>query len=160
MLKQIAVAACFLATPILADVGLCPIDADFGNEPETATERLQIGTMEITSTRTRSFVVGGLVQIECLEADYYLAFGDTDEATFLTNYARFFSVQSSGPAYSEDHPVQHQVLQGNLTIQGIEVEYTFRFFRFDDCFALVVTAVPGGRPTRDIEHFLESLRVY
>ena len=59
--------------------------------------------------------------------------------------------------FADDKPVQHSVIEGVKDIQGVEVTYTYRLFRFSDSFAMVATGIPGGRPTPDVEQFLASL---
>ena len=101
-----------------------------------------------------------MVQIECTGIAPEKVFPETSDATeSLLNYAGFWSIQPTGPAYMEETPAPHYVLEGLKDIQGIAVTYTYRLFRFDDSFAMVATGVPGGTPTRDVLHFLDSIEI-
>ncbi|WP_354546339.1 hypothetical protein [Roseovarius sp. MBR-78] len=146
-----------ISTRSFAAVGACPISADFVTQPETFETTQQIGDYKVTSTTMRAFVDGAMVQIECTGMDPDKIFPNTDDATILTNYARFWSIQQTSPVFSDNKPVQHYAIEGVKDIQGFEVKYTYRFFRFSDSFAMVATGVPGGRPTADVMRFLTSL---
>lgn len=105
----------------------------------------------------RAFLDGAMVQIECTGLASEQIFPNRDDATILVNYAQFWSIRPTGPVFQDEEPVQHYVIEGVKDIQGIEVTYTYRLFRFSDSFAMVATAIPGGLPTPDVERFLESL---
>lgn len=156
-LLPLALLSFVLGTRSFAEVGTCPISADFVTQSETFETTQQIGQYEATSTTTRAFVDGAMVQIECTGMAPDRIFPNTDDATILANYARFWSIQPTGPVFADDKPVQHSVIEGVKDIQGVEVTYTYRLFRFSDSFAMVATGIPGGRPTPDVEQFLASL---
>jgi len=157
MCKRLFVFLFLFASPAFADVGSCPISADFVVEPETSETTQQMGQLEVTSTTMRSFVDGGMVLIECMGIDANQLFPEMNDANILTNYARFWSIQPTGPAFKGEEPVKHLAIEGVKDIQGIEVTYTYRLFRFKDSFAMVATGVPGGRPTAEVLQFLESI---
>lgn len=145
-----------LATPALAEVGACPITADFVTEPETIQSTQQMGQLAVSNTITRAFVDGAMVQIECTGIAPEQVFPGQDDATILTNYVRFWSIEPIGPAYQEGGRF---VIEGTKDIQGIEVTYTYRLIRFSDSFAMIATGVPGGGRPRDVERFLASIEV-
>ena len=148
-----------IALPASTEVGSCPISADFVAEPETIESTQQMGQFEVRSTTRRAIVDGGMVQIECTGISPDKVFPNTDDATILANYARFWSISPTGPVYAKEEPVRHRAIQGVKEIQGVEVTYTYRLFRFDDSFAMVVTGVPGGRITKDVARFSDSIQV-
>ena len=148
-----------MGTPAFAEVGPCPISADFATEPETFETMQQMGQYEVTSTTKRAFVDGAIVQIECTGIAPDQFFPGVDDATILANYAQFWSIQPTGPAFMDSEPIDHYVIEGVKEIQGIEVTYTYRLFRFDDSFAMVATGVPGGQPPPDAQRFLASIRL-
>lgn len=142
-----------------AEVGPCPISADFVTQPETFETMQQMGQYEVTSTTKRAFVDSAMVQIECTGIAPDQVFPGADDATILANYAQFWSIQPTGPAFMDSEPIDHYVIEGVKEIQGIEVTYTYRLFRFDDSFAMVATGVPGGRLPPDAQRFLASIRL-
>ena len=156
---SLVLCAAAMGTPSLADVGSCPISADFVTDPETLKTTQQMGQFEVTSTTMRAFVDGAMVQIECTGIAPDQVFPSMDDATILANYARFWSIQTTGPAFVDNEPIDHYVIEGVREIQGIEVTYTYRLFRFDDSFAMVATGVPGGRLPPDAQRFLASIRL-
>ncbi len=159
MLKRLIPLPFFLAQPVIADVGACPITADFVTEPETLESVQQMGTFEVSSTIMRAFVGGAMVQIECTGIASERVFPGQDDGTILASYARFWSIEPTGPAEPAAWPVDHHVIEGTKNIQGLEVTYSYRLFRFADSFAMVATGVPGGGEPPDVVRFLESLRV-
>lgn len=146
----------FVATPVFADVGICPITADFVVEPETLETSQQLGQVTVTNTTMRAFVDGAMVQIECTGISPDQIFPGQDDATILANYARFWFIEPIGPAYREG---DRYVIAGTKDIQGISVTYTYRLFRFADSFAMVATGVPGGGIPPDVERFLASIEL-
>ena len=146
----------FIPTPARAEVGACPITADFVTEPESLKTTQQVGQVAVTTTTMRTFVDGAMVQIECTGISPDQVFPDQDDATFLANYAQFWSIEPTGPAYREG---DHYVIAGTKAIQGISDTYTNHLFRFADSFAMVATGVPGdGRPP-GVERFFASIEL-
>lgn len=159
MFERLIPIALFLAQPAFADVGSCPIAADFITAPETLDATEQMGPVEFRTTTMRAFVSGAMVQIECTGVALDRVFPGQDDGTVLANYVRYWSIEPTGPAEPATEPVDHFVIQGTKEIQGIEVTYTYRLFRFADSFAMVATGVPGGGQPPDVSRFLASLRV-
>ena len=118
-----------MGTPAFAEVGPCPISADFVKEPETFETMQQMGQYEVTSTTKRAFVDGAMVQIECTGIAPDQVFPNVDDATILANYAQFWSIQPTGPAFMDSEPIDHYVIEGVKEIQGVGVTYTYRLFR-------------------------------
>lgn len=145
-----------LVTPAFADIGACPITADFVTQPETIQSTQQMGQLAFSSTTRRAFVDGAMVQIECTDISPEQVFPGQDDATILANYARFWSIEPTGPAYQDG---ERLALEGTKEIQGIEVTYTYRLVRFAGSFAMIATGVPGGGKPRDVERFLDSIEV-
>lgn len=145
-----------MGVPALAEVGICPISADFVTEPETRETTEQVGPVSVKNTIMRAFVDGAMVQIECTEISPDQVFPGQNDATILANYIRFWSIEPTGPAYLDGNTF---VIEGTKEIQGIEVTYTYRLFRFADSFAMVATGVPGGGQPSDVERFLTSIEV-
>lgn len=149
--------------PVAAKVGTCPISADFITEPEILENVVPLAGAEINSTTKRAFVTGGMVSIECTEMNPEIVFPGASDAEMLQNYARFWSVQpvdngNNGISQGSD-PTPHFILSGTKTIQGIDVTYSYRLFRFPSSFAMVATGEPTDTPDRsDVERFLKSLR--
>lgn len=108
------------------------------------------------NTTTRSIVDGAMVQIECMEISPDQVFPGQNDATILANYIRFWSLEPTGPAYRDG---DNFVIEGTKEIEGIEVTYTYRLFRFANSFAMVTTGVPGGGQPSDVERFLTSIKV-
>jgi hypothetical protein len=104
----------------------------------------------------RAFVDGAMVQIECTGVSPDQVFPGQDDATILGNYVRFWSIEPTGPAYRDGDTF---AIEGTKDIQGIEVTYTYRLFRFANSFAMVATGVPGGSQPPDVERFLNSIEV-
>jgi hypothetical protein len=156
MLKYMIPLVFCLAQPTLADVGACPISADFIVNPETQDTMQQMGQFEVRNTTTRAFVNGAMVQIECTGISPEQAFPGQDDATILANYVRFWSIEPTGPAYQTG---DHFAIEGAKDIQDIEVIYTYRLFRFADSFAMVSTGVPGGGQPPDVRRFLASIEL-
>lgn len=146
----------FVTTPALAEVGACPITADFVTEPETLETTQQVGEVAVTTTTMRAFVDGAMVQIECMGISPDQIFPGQDDATVLANYARSWSIEPTGPAYREG---DSYVIAGTKAIQGISVTYTYRLFKFADSFAMVATGVPGEGKPPDVERFLASIEL-
>ena len=149
----------FLATPAFAEVGACPIEADFITEPEILETTQQLGPVAVANTTKRAFVDGAMVQIECTEISPDQVFPGQDDGTILANYVRYWSINETGPAKPATEPVDHYVIEGTKNIQGFEVTYTYRLFRFANNFAMVATAVPNGGQPPDVRRFLASLRI-
>ena len=148
----------------LSAVGQCPISADFITEPEVTEAAVPLAGTEVQSTTVRSFVKGAVVSIECTNIAPDVLFPGLDDATILSNYARFFSItpieNENGGISEETVPVTHLKLEGTKDISGIEVTYSYRLFRFQANFALVVTGVTKGTTDfSDLERFFESLTV-
>jgi hypothetical protein len=74
-----------LAAPAFADIGACPITADFVTQPETIQSTQQMGQLAVNSTTRRAFVDGAMVQIECTGIAPEQVFPGQDDATILTN---------------------------------------------------------------------------
>jgi hypothetical protein len=148
--------AAVMGAPALAEVGICPISADFVTEPETRETTEQVGHVSIKSTITRAFVDRAMVQIECTEIAPDQFFPGQNDATILANYIRFWSIEPIGQAYRDG---DNFVIEGTKDIQGIEVTYTYRLFRFENSFAMVATGVPYGGQPSDVERFLSSIKV-
>lgn len=145
-----------IGTPALSEIGICPISADFVTESDTRETIQHIGTIAVTNTTRRAFVDGAMVQIECAGISPDQLFPGQDDATILANYVRFWSVEPTGPAYREGGRF---VIEGTKDIQGIEVTYTYRLFRFANSFAMVATGVPGGGQPADVQRFLTSIEL-
>lgn len=150
--------------PSYGDVGSCPISADFINEPEVLENVTRLAGMEVSSTTKRSFIRGAMVSIECTELPPEKVFPGASDASILQNYARFWSIEpiddGNGGISEHSDPVRHFKLTGTKTIQGIEVTYSYRLFRFSSSFAMVAVGVPSDTSDRsEIEHFLGSLRI-
>lgn len=148
--------AAVIGAPALAEVGICPISADFVTEPETRETTEQVGSVAVRNTTMRAFVDGAMVQIECTGVSPDQVFPGQDDATVLANYVRFWSIEPTGPAYRDGDTF---AIEGTKDIQGIEVTYTYRLFRFANSFAMVATGVPGGGQPPDVERFLSSIEV-
>lgn len=146
-----------IATPSFADVGACPISADFITDPQTVENKQQIGDLQVVSITKRSFVEGAMVQIECTDIAPDQVFPGMTDALVLANYARYWSVEPTGPAVAVDTPAEHYLLEGVKDIDGTRVTYTYRLYRFDASYAMVATAVPGGGTPPDVQTFLSSL---
>lgn len=145
-----------MGAPAHAEVGICPISADFVTEPETRETTEQVGPVVVKNTIMRAFVDGALVQIECTEVSPDQVFPDQNDATILANYIRTWSIEPTGPVYQDG---DNFVIEGTKEIQGMEVTYTFRLFRFANSLAMVATSVPGGGQPTDVERFLTSIEV-
>ena len=148
----------------LSAVGQCPISADFITEPEVTEANVQLAGTEVQSTTVKSFVNGAIVSIECTNIAPDAIFPGLDDATILTNYARFWSItpipDGNGGITQQSEPVPHLRLEGTKDISGIEVTYSYRLFRFQTNFALVAVGTPKGtRDISDVERFLDSLEV-
>ena len=148
--------AAVIGAPALAEVGICPISADFVTEAETRETTEQVGSVAVKNTTMRAFVDGAMVQIECTGVSPDQVFPGQDDATILANYVRFWSIEPTGPAYRDG---DNFAIEGTKDIQGIEVTYTYRLFRFANSFAMVATGVPGGGQPPDVERFLASIEV-
>jgi hypothetical protein len=146
----------FVAMPAFADVGACPITADFVAEPETIETMQQVGQVVVTTTTMRAFVDGAMVQIECTGISPDQVFPGQNDATILANYAQFWSIEPTGPAYREG---DRYVIAGTKDIQGISVTYNYRLFKFADSFAMVATGVPGEGTPPDVVRFLASIEL-
>lgn len=160
----LATIALFGFSPAFADVGRCPITADFITEPETIENVFPLAGAELRSTTKRSFVTGAMVSIECTEMDLSIVFPGASDQEILRNYLRFWSIQPLGDengGLSEGaDPVPHVILTGTKIIQGIEVIYSYRLFRFPSSFAMVAIGSPADtEDTRDVERFLSSIRI-
>lgn len=148
--------AAVMGGPGLAEVGICPISANFIVEPETRETTEQIGPISVRNTIMRAFVDGAMVQIECTEISPDQVFPGHNDATILANYIRFWSIEPTGPAYQDGN---NFVIEGTKEIQGVKVTYTYRLFRFANSFAMVATGVPGGGQPSAVERFLTSIEV-
>ena len=145
-----------IGTPALSEVGVCPISADFVTESDTRETIQHIGSVAVTTTTRRAFVDGAMVQIECTGISPDQVFPSQEDATILANYVRFWSIEPTGLAYREG---DRFVIEGTKEIQGIEVTYTYRLFRFANSFAMVTTGVPGGGQPPDVQRFLTSIEL-
>ena len=57
-------------------------------------------------------------------------------------------------------PVPHVIMTGTKSIQGIEVTYSYRLFRFPSSFAMVAVGMPSDTSdTTDVDRFLNSIRI-
>lgn len=155
-------AALAVFSPAAGDVGQCPISADFITEPEVIETSIQLAGMEVRSTTHRSFVRGAMVSIECTGIDPDMVFPGSLDEEILRNYMRFWSIDLSagGTETMSEGEVPRVVMTGTKVIQGIEVTYSYRLFRFPSGFAMVAVGTPSDTTDRtDENRFLDSIRI-
>lgn len=152
------------ASPAAGNVGRCPISADFIADPEIIETSVPLAGVEVLSTTQRSFVRGAMVSIECTEIDPDTVFPGASDEQILRNYLRFWSIEPLSDATEGlsrgQTPIPHIVMTGTKIIQGIEVTYSYRLFRFPSNFALVAVGTPSDTiDSADVERFLNSIHL-
>lgn len=147
-----------------ADIGLCPVSADFISKPEIIENTMTFGGIQIRSITKRSFVKGAMLSIECTEINPNDIFPGASDEEILRNYLRFWSIKPlddpSGGRSQGQSPVPHLIMTGTKMIQGIEVTFSYRLFRFPHSSAMV--AIGGPTDTlddSDISRFLDSINI-
>jgi hypothetical protein len=158
---QFSAFAFFAASPALADIGSCPISCDFITTPEILEATVPIGVVQVQSRTHRSFVTGAMVSIECTEIDADVVFPGASDEAILRQYLQFWAIEPFDNAISEGSvPHPHVVLSGSKQIQGVEVIYSYRLFRFPGSFAMVAVGSPiDYQDSADVQRFLESIEI-
>ena len=153
--------ATLAASPALAAVGSCPISADFIATPETVEAVVPLGSAQVESTTQRSFVDGAVVSIECLEAAAEVVFPGESDESILRRYIQFWSIEPLEDSISQGSvPFSNAIISGTKVIQGVEVVYSYRLFRFPESFAMVAVGSPvESQNSADVQRFLSSLDI-